>query len=399
MLRRCPPRNWDGDSSSTLIKISLEGRNIRKIALILIIVIVGFSFASLFFIQNISRQDIETRIFEQQRGRQMEYTKIVSTHMSSDLEGVIAMMNGLGNSVYVQQRDYSSPGLKVLMQEEFNKYNNIINRLFVLDNNDIMTIGLGQGMEPPIGSDLSFRDWVKETRENNSAVFSDGFERQGLYGIFISYPVLDRTSGEYIATIGASVLTDPFFSHYKNIENLEEGFLVSYNKNGDLLYNGLNKSLVGLNFFGAEVQDAINHNEVANNLTRTLLSFAQPSYAVYDYGAGERINTQQPVLVNGEPQYFLQVVTPTTQIYSQIQDALYFEEVKIYLLLAGTIAAIVVLVFILVEWNHILQREIKKRTKEIQEFEFKTRELENSYDAMKKYVEEVMKEVRGERTG
>src|SRR5919106_2749901 len=388
-LRRCQPRNWDGDNSSTLIKISLEGMNIRKIALILIMVIVGFSFASLFFIQNISRQDIETRIFEQQRGRQMEYTKIVSTHMSSDLETVIAMMNGLGNSVYVQQREYSPPELKVLMQEEFNKYSNIINRLFILDNNNIMSIDLAQGMEPLIGSDLSFRDWVKETRESNSTVFSDGFERQGLYRIFISYPVFDRKSGEYIATIGASVLADPFFSYYKNIENLEEGFLVSYNKNGDLLYNGLNKSLVGLNFFAAEVQNAINHNEVVNNLTRTLLSFAEPSYAVYDYGAGERINTQQPVLVNGEPQYFLQVITPTTQIYSQIQDALYFEEVKIYLLLAGTLAAIVVLVFILVEWNHILQREIKRRTKEIQEFELKTRELENSYDAMKNYVEEV----------
>jgi hypothetical protein len=53
---------------------------------------------------------------------------------------------------------------------------------------------------------------------------------------------------------------------------------------------------------------------------------------------------------------------------------------------------------ILVEWNHILQREIKRRMKEIQEFELKTRELENSYDAMKNYVEEVMKEVRGEHT-
>ena len=96
-LRRCQPRNWGGDSSSTLIKISLEGRNIRKIALILIIAIVGFSFASLFFIQDISKQDIEIRIFEQQRGRQMEYTKLVSTHMSSDLDRMIAMMNGLGN--------------------------------------------------------------------------------------------------------------------------------------------------------------------------------------------------------------------------------------------------------------------------------------------------------------
>lgn len=382
-----------------MIKTILAGRNIRKIALILIVLIVSFSFASLFFIQDITKHDIETRIFEQQKGRQMEYTKIISTHMSSDLERVIAMMNGLGNSIYVQQREYSSPELNELMQEEFDKYDNVINRLFILDNNDVMTVGLAQEREPLIGSDLSFRDWVKQTRESNTTVFSDGFERQGLYRIFISYPVFDRLSGEYIATIGASVLADPFFSHYKNIENFEEGFLVSYNKNGDLLYNGLNKSLVGLNFFGPEVQDTVNHNKVVNNLTKSLISFAQPSYAVYNYGAGERINTQQPVLVNDEPQYFLQVITPTTQIYSQIQDALYLEEVKIYLLLAGTLAAIVVLVFILVEWNHILQREVKRRTTELHESETKARELEDSYDAMKNYLQEVMKEIKREKTG
>jgi hypothetical protein len=299
----------------------------------------------------------------------------------------------------VQEREYSSPALKGLMKEEFDKYNNTINRLFILDNNDVMTVGLAQEREPLIGSDLSFRDWVRQTRESNSTIFSDGFERQGLYRIFISHPVFDRLSGEYIATIGTSVLADPFFSYYKNIENFEEGFLVSYNKDGDLLYNGLNKSLVGLNFFGPEVQEAVNHNKVVNNLTKSLISFAQPSYAVYDYGAGERINTQQPVLVNGEPQYFLQVITPTTQVYSQIQDALYLEEVKIYLLLAGTLAAIVVLVFILVEWNHILQREVKRRTTELHESETKARELEDSYDAMKNYLQEVMKEIKKEQTG
>jgi hypothetical protein len=382
-----------------MTKINLVGRNIRKIAFVLIVLIVGFSFASLFFIQDITKHDIETRIFEERKGRQMEYTKIISTHMSSDLERVIAMMNGLGNSVYVQEREYSSPELKELMKEEFDKYNNTINRLFILDNNDVMTVGLAQEREPLIGSDLSFRDWVKQTRESNSTVFSDGFERQGLYRIFISYPVFDRLSGEYIATIGASVLADPFFSHYKNIENFEEGFLVSFNKQGDLLYNGLNKSLVGLNFFGPEVQDAVNHNEVVNNLTKSLITFGQPSYAVYDYGAGERINTQQPVLVNEEPQYFLQVITPTTQIYSQIQDALYIEEVKIYLLLAGTLAAIVVLVFILVEWNHILQKEVKRRTTELHESETKARELEDSFDAMKNYLQEVMKEIKREQPG
>jgi hypothetical protein len=74
----------------------------------------------------------------------------------------IDMMNGLDNSIYVQEREYSSPALKELMQEEFGKYNNTINRLFILDNNDVMTVGLAKEREPLVGSDLSFRDWVRE---------------------------------------------------------------------------------------------------------------------------------------------------------------------------------------------------------------------------------------------
>ena len=50
-----------------MFKIDLAGRNIRKIALVLIVLIVSFSFASLFFIQDITKQDIENRIFEEQK--------------------------------------------------------------------------------------------------------------------------------------------------------------------------------------------------------------------------------------------------------------------------------------------------------------------------------------------
>lgn len=87
-----------------------------------------------------------------------------------------------------------------------------------------MTVGLAQEREPLIGSDLSFRDWVKQTRESNTTVFSDGFERQGLYRIFISYPVFDRLSGEYIATIGASISLILFFLTIKILNTLRKDF-------------------------------------------------------------------------------------------------------------------------------------------------------------------------------
>ena len=62
-------------------------------------------------------------------------------------------------------------------------------------------------------------------------------------------------------------------------------------------------------------------------------------YAVYDYGKGERLTTQYPVNVSGEPTYFVQVITPTSTIYSNIDSILAEEWLTMFTLLAGTTAS------------------------------------------------------------
>jgi hypothetical protein len=52
--------------------------------------------------------------------------------------------------------------------------------------------------------------------------------------------------------------------------------------------------------------------------------------------------------------------------------------------IATSTAAIVVLILLLRKWNIILRKEVKRRTQE----------LEESYEQMKQYLEDVLKEVR-----
>jgi signal transduction histidine kinase len=91
------------------------------------------------------------------------------------------------------------------------------------------------------------------------------------------------------------------------------------------------------------------------------------AYALYDYGRGERLNTDSPILVGAKPVYFLQVVTPTDRIYTKINSILFTEGVKMFSLLAGATAAIIVLVFLLRKWYSILQDEVRKRTRDLNE--------------------------------
>jgi signal transduction histidine kinase len=124
--------------------------------------------------------------------------------------------------------------------------------------------------------------------------------------------------------------------------------------------------LVGKNFFGNYTQHFIGHNQLLDNITHNLLA-GNPSYAVYDYGRGERLTTGYPVLLEDKPVYFIQVVTPTATIYSQVNDVLLTERISMFSLLAGTTAAVAVLILFLVKWNSRLDKEVKRRTKELEE--------------------------------
>jgi hypothetical protein len=251
-------------------------------------------------------------------------------------------------------------------------------------------------LENLAGKDLSLREWVRETRNSLHPVFSAGYENQGIYRVFITYPVIQKGTEQYLGMIGLSVPTIPSFAQYnKNLEtknsNVNNQFLVAFDGRG-ILANDVDKKLVGHDFFGENVQMFINHNTELNRLTKSLLS-GDAGYAVYDYGRGERLTTQQPVFVNGKPELFIQMVSPTTQLYSEIQEAISLEQVKMFSLLVGTIAAITVFVIFLVKWNSTLENEAKKKAQQLYESERKARELENSYDAVKQYLDEVLEEL------
>ena len=359
------------------------------IGIVSIIFIIALSYGLLFYLHNITEQEVRKSLFDQQVQSQMEATKSISEHISSDLSLVMNMLDGLANSIYLQKGDLSGDGAKKIMEEKYDQFNTIVNRLFILDKDDVVTVILApKRSDIFVGADFSFRDWVKETRSNLKPVFSDGFERIGTYRIFITYPIINRTSGEYIGLLGTSIPTVQFFAHYGNVDNINSQFLVAYNKNATLLANGASQDLVGEYFFGSEAQRLINYNEILNNSTRRLLA-GKADYAVYDYGRGERLTTGNPIFVNDESQYFIQVVTPTEEIYAQVGDVLFIQRIRMFSFLAGTTtAAIAVLILLLTKWNVILRKEVKRRT----------RELEESYDEMKEYLDTVLAELKRDTT-
>ena len=356
----------------------------REIGIISIISIIVCSNGLLFYIQNITADDLKKSVFEQQKQLQIQSTKDIALHIGSDINLVMSMLYGLANSYYVQTELGGDKTTK-LLDDAYNAHSPTIDRLFILDKDNIMVNSLSaRSSEFSLGEDFSLREWVKQTKSSLMPVFSYGdFERQQIFREFISYPIKNRDTGQYMGMLVTSIPTIPFFAHYGNVRDLNSKFLVVYDKNGIMLANGASETLVGQNFFGDYAQKFINHNKVLNTLTRNLLA-GESGLAVYDYGRGERLTTQYPAYVDNRPLFFIQIVTPTSEIYSKINSALSIQRTEIVSLsVTASVVAIAVLIILLGKWNIILRREVKRRTKE----------LEESYDDMKRYLQEVLKEV------
>jgi signal transduction histidine kinase len=340
---------------------------VKQIGVISIISIVILSYGLFFYVQGITENNVRNSLFEQQKDRQLESVRSTSQNIESDIDLVMLMLDGLANSFYFQQEKLYSDTAKKLMEEKYQQFSTIVDRLFVLDKKDIVTLSITQkGSETFVGNDLSLREWVSETKNTLKPVFSNGFERQGIYTIFITHPIINRDSNEYIGMVVTSIPTVKFFSHYGNIMDSSTPYLVAYDKNGIILANGINNALVGESFFDATTQNFIKNNPTLNNLTRSLLS-GNSGHGVYNYGSGERLTTQSAIFIDGIPIFSIQLVMPSAEIYMQINQVLFTERMKMFSLLAGTSAAVVVLIVFLIKWSGSLDAEVRRRTAELKE--------------------------------
>ena len=342
----------------------------KEIGIISVVLIIISSFSLFFYQQNITEQKVKNSIFAQYKDRQTESTQAISEHISSDLKLLKSILQGIADSSLLQQGLLYGDRIDKMMQEKFSEVNNVtkVDTIFIADKDDIVSYEIvSEGTRSFINIDLSFREYIQETKNTLRSTFSDGFKGiDTIERIALAVPIVNSSSGEFMGIIGAKIPTESFFSIYGNIQDINSQFLIVSDKKGTLLAVGADKSLVGKNFFDEFVQNFTNHNPILMNLTQNLLQ-GIPGYAIYDYGRGEQLTTNAPVFIQGTPLYFIQIVTPTTTIYSEINNVLFEEKLTMFSLIGGIIAAITALIIVLIKWNSILNNEVKKRTKELQE--------------------------------
>jgi signal transduction histidine kinase len=370
-------------SSRTKSRIYLRA---KVIVIVTIVLMISAFYGLFFYFQDVTEGDLKNNLFAQQRDRQVMATKVLSKQVASDLGLVEAKLEGLSNSIYLQQGDLTSNKTKTIVQTNFLKIDTIVDHLFVVNKNNIVTIDIAaKGAKTFVGTDVSQRQYVVQSKKTPEPVFTNGYV--GLDGktrIGIIYPVINTQTGKYLGFVGAVVPVVQFLSNYENIYNIESQFLVAYDKSKNYIATPRTQ-LLGKTFFANDVQEFFHHNQIQNNLYHQVFS-GKPGYAVYDFGSGERLNTGYPIFMSGKPTYFVFVVTPTATIYSQVGKVLFSQRIETFSLLAGATVAIVVLIVFLIKWSS-LNEEVKRRGKELEvaniELETANKQLSLSNEQLK----------------
>ena len=166
---------------------------------------------------------------------------------------IISILQGMADSPRFQQGELYGDNILKIVKDKFSQVNDVtkIDGLFIVDGDNILTTHVvPKGQRSFININMSFRDYIGETKNTLKPVFSDGFRGiDGIFRIALTVPIVNSNSGKYIGVVGVTIPTESFFSLYGNIHDINSQFLVIYDKKGTLLAVGADKSLVAKNFF------------------------------------------------------------------------------------------------------------------------------------------------------
>ena len=86
--------------------------------------------------------------------------------------------------------------------------------------------------ENNIRNSLFEADKAATDRFNRGSFKACGFDGiDSKYNIAISYPILNKISGEYLGLVGTLIPTMPFFEHYGNIYDIKSQYLAVLDRN------------------------------------------------------------------------------------------------------------------------------------------------------------------------
>ena len=339
------------------------------LSILAILIIASFSLIVLNQVQESTKNQIKQSLFDKAKAEQIKTTRTISGKISSDLDLVMSRLGQLAALQTFQQGHFTGSYTDAILDEKYRELKSqyAIDSVFLANSkNVIVNISKDNNFTRFTGMDISGREHMVEMTQSKAPVFSNwylGADNNGR--ITAIYPIINRETNQLVGAVGASVITNSFFSNYGNIYDFNSSQYINVLDRKAVFVASANHAVVGLSFYDDKVQSQfVKHDPALNEFYGKLLS-GKASDALFDVGFGERLATGQPIILNGKPAYFLSVGVPTGLIYSDIDNILASQSLLNYFQWIALMVAIGFILLFLMRLNNRLNKEVSKRTEDL----------------------------------
>jgi signal transduction histidine kinase len=347
--------------------IRLLGGSPSRLSIVGITLVVVVAFGSYLTVQTLTEKNVRQALLDQQMQRQIDSIEGVSARIAADIDSVTVRMQLLATEPVLQSGELASDRATELLVQQYQELNKItsVEGFNILDGNNILANTGVEEQRHFIGSDLSQRDYVIETRKNLQPYVSASFTSlNDMLAFAIAVPIISRDTGQYVGTLVARFAVPEFFKPYE--EDILISSIVALDRNEVYIATTIPEFL-GLEYWGEQVQTASRANTQLNEAYMTLAS-GKPASTLFISAVtnDERFVSGSPVFYRGEQIMSIIITTPTAAIYAQVDEILLAQKIQTIVTLAIVVAAISVLILYLSKWNRTLDKKVKQRTIELE---------------------------------
>ncbi len=366
----------------------------------ILFLLIGTSYGFYFYLQKNNEQIAKSSLLTNQEARENDIAIDISQGIQSDMKMILASLNGLAYSKYLQEGQLAGNNTKILLQNTYDQINSTIDSLFLLDREGIIKSNIvPKGENEFIGTNISkVADWVGKTIISKKPFFSGAYlGPDKKYHIGVTTPIINLQTKELIGVAGVLVPTNRFFSHYENIHNITSESFVAFDNNGIMLANPRTQ-FIGKSVFGTEIQQFFYHDPIYNRVIKNAIILGRLDEGVYNIPSGQYLITTNPIKFDGKTIYAIGVITPTNQLYSNINYAMGSLNKEITLLILLITIILLTLIVLLLRWQKDVKKEVKSRTDELQKvnqkLEVLNKELASNEKAIKEFIFMLSHELR-----
>lgn len=320
--------------------------------------------------------NISNRLLQDHQTRQELLSQSITQNIGSNLDSSLQRMKALALIV-----DLDGQASDTILQDQmrivFSDIRNIapFDELFIVHRNGtglkmIVEHNASQSfMTHPLNfTSQVFSNFVNKSLTEEKTQYSPGYNSDGKWKIAMTVPIFDLDTGKYQGLIGISIPLFDLLERFGNVPDPTQLRLVFYDSNATLLAGyPLPNSIIGQSMFSPDNQKIISASArpLVNELFQRVIA-GQTHTAIFDLGDGERIVTGNPIYVEGQPVYYLNIPTPFSEILLPVQDLLHSELILNIIILIAFTAAMSYLLFTMAQWGSKMAREVKKRTSKIE---------------------------------